>query len=299
MRFFFAVLAIGTVIASSGCSSSSAASQQGVQAQVVNSQIGLGPTRLAFGLIASDGSLLQDASGKVHLEAEVGKASLGDVDLKSVALFETPTHTQANGTPVEPIATMYITNVDLAQTGWWSADISVKAAGKQYDDIKTRFFVDDHTTVPAIGAMAPRSTQPTIADVPDVSDIDSSTPPRPQLHDMTVAQAIDSKKPTVVAFATPAFCQTRFCGPVVDTVVAPLAQDYAGRANFIHIEPYKLADARQGRLVPVPEMEQWGLTSEPYLFVLDSSGKVAAKFEGITQKDEVAAALDKVLAVDH
>ena len=46
-------------------------------------------------------------------------------------------------------------------------------------------------------------------------------------------------------------------------------------------------------------MEQWGLTSEPYLFVLDGAGKVAAKFEGITQKDEVAAALDKVLATNH
>jgi hypothetical protein len=63
---------------------------------------------------------------------------------------------------------------------------------------------------------------------------------------MTVAEAIQSKKPTVVTFATPAFCQTRFCGPVVDEVVLPLAKDYAGRANFIHIEPYNLAEARQG-----------------------------------------------------
>ena len=59
---------------------------------------------------------------------------------------------------------------------------------------------------------------------------------------MTVAEAIDTKKPTLIAFATPAFCQTRFCGPVIEEVVAPLAKDYRGRANFVHIEPYRLVD---------------------------------------------------------
>src|SRR5207253_2634375 len=166
----------------------------------------------------------------------------------------------------------------------------------QYDHIKTRFFVDERTTVPAIGAPAPKSKQPVVRDVKDVAEIDSSSPPRPELHSMTVAEAVESGKPSLVAFATPAFCQTRFCGPVVDTVVAPLAQEYKGKVNVLHIEPYKLADARQGRLVPVPEMEQWGLTSEPYVFVLDGGGKVAARFEGITEKAEVAAALDKALA---
>jgi hypothetical protein len=111
-----------------------------------------------------------------------------------------------------------------------------------------------------------------------------------------VAEAIASGRPSLVAFATPAFCRTRFCGPVVDAVVVPLAARYAGRANFLHIEPYDLAQARgSGRLVPIPELEQWGLTTEPYLFLLDGTGRVVAKFEGVTSADEVGAALRRLL----
>jgi predicted transcriptional regulator len=42
-------------------------------------------------------------------------------------------------------------------------------------------------------------------------------------------------------------------------------------------------------------MSQWNLATEPYLFVLDGSGRVAAQFEGIVEHDEVAAVLDRLL----
>src|SRR5204863_3654092 len=108
------------------------------------------------------------------------------------ALFESVGHTHANGSASDPIATMYVTNIDLPQTGWWTADISVKAGSKQYEHIKTRFFVDERTTVPAIGAPAPKSKQPVARDVKDLAEIDSSSPPRPELHQVTVAEAADS-----------------------------------------------------------------------------------------------------------
>src|SRR5262245_11275243 len=160
-------VALGLLAVSAlGCS----VPQPTVDSVLVNSQVALGPTRLGFGLINKDGSLLRDAAGKVRLQAETSKASLGDVDLKPVALYENATHTHGNGTPADPIATMYIANVNFTQTGWWSADISVKAGGKQYDHIKTRFFVDEKTTVPAIGAEAPKSAQTVLKDVKDASE---------------------------------------------------------------------------------------------------------------------------------
>jgi hypothetical protein len=159
-----------------------------------------------------------------------------------------------------------------------------------------KFFVADKTTEPAVGATVPPSKQLTTKDVPDVAMIDSSVPPRPELHDITVKDAIANGKPSVIAFATPAFCQTRFCGPVVDSVVVPLEQKYSGQANFLHIEPYKLDEARNnGRLIAIPEMQDWGLQSEPWVFVLDSTGHVAAKFEGIMSEDEVEPVLQQVI----
>ncbi|MCY4529095.1 MAG: hypothetical protein OXD46_08740 [Chloroflexi bacterium] len=42
-------------------------------------------------------------------------------------------------------------------------------------------------------------------------------------------------------------------------------------------------------------MIDWGLPTEPWTFVMDSEGKVAAKFEAFATKDELEAALDTVL----
>ena len=266
----------------------------GVTAHVINSQVAVGPTRLAIGIFSKDGALVHDATGTmklVRLDAQNKPTAAGERELRAVHIDE-QAHT---GHVHDPLATMYVTNVDIDQKDYWGAKLDVKIAGKRYQNLRIRFFVADKSTVPGIGQPAPRTQQPTTRTVKDIAEIDSSTPPRPELHDLTVAEAIDTKKPTLVAFATPAFCQTRFCGPVVEQVVAPLAKEYRGRANFVHIEPYRLADARQGKLVPIAEMAQWNLATEPYLFVLDGSGRVAAQFEGIVEQDEVAAVLDRLL----
>ena len=275
--------------------------EDGVTAAVVNSQPAVGPMRLAFGLFTKDGGLVQDAKGRVQLvHIKAGKAvPSGEYELRAVTLRENATHLHPDGQNHlhnDPVATMYVAQVQLTKPEEWGAKLLVNAGGKKYTHLRTRFFVLAQSTVPPISAAAPKTKQPVLRDVSSINEIDSSNPPRPELHSLTVADAIDSGKPSIVAFATPAFCQTRFCGPVVDDVVAPLAKDYAGRANFIHIEPYNLADARKGKLVPIPQLDEWGLQSEPYLFVLDAKGRVSATFEGIAERAEVAAALDAVLA---
>ena len=275
--------------------------EDGVTAAVVNSQPATGPTRLAFGLFSKEGGLIQDAKGRVRLVHFEGTRAVaaGEYDLRAVTLRENATHLHPDGQKHlhdDPVATMYIAQVDLTKPEEWGAELLVTAGGKQYTHLRTRFFVLAQSTVPAIGGAAPRTKQPVLRDVADIREIDSSDPPRPELHTLTVADAIDAGKPSLIAFATPAFGQTRFCGPVVDDVVAPLAKEYAGRANFIHIEPYKLADARAGKLTPIPQLDEWGLASEPYLFVLDRAGRVSATFEGIVEREEAAAALDRALA---
>jgi hypothetical protein len=44
--------------------------------------------------------------------------------------------------------------------------------------------------------------------------------------------------------------------------------------------------------VPVPATVEWGLPTEPYIFVVDSAGRVTAKFEGVASDDELRAAAD-------
>ena len=282
-------------------------SQQQLQAQLIGSQIGKGSSRLAFGILKPDpkdpnvASLVHDATAHVtlyKLDGDSGTAA-GDFDLTPIQLRENTNHQHTDGTNHlhdDPLATVYVVNTDLDRTDWWGASLDIKVGDREYKDVKLRFFVAEKTSEPGIGDAVPAIKQLTTKDIPDIAMIDSSTPPRPALHDLTVADALQNGKPTVIAFATPAFCQTRFCGPVVDTVIAPLQQKYGARANFIHIEPYKLDEARKGRLIAIPEMQQWGLMSEPWVFVLDATGKVAAKYEGIMSEEELEPVIQRVLS---
>jgi len=249
-------------------------SQAGLHPAVVNSQLGVGPNHMEFALLDAAGSLIHDARAHARFYYLGGDTSTqaspaGESDLKGLTLTDRGA----------PLVTFYAANVALDKTQWWGAELSVTAGGKRYDGVRLKFFVTERTPETAIGAAIPRSTQPVLRDVKDIAQIDSSTPSDPRLHQLTVAEALDLHRPIVIAFATPAFCQTRMCGPVMDQVVRPLIPSYQDRVSFVHIEPYLLDKARAGTLVPIPEMEQWSLTTEPWVFVVDADGKVAAKFE--------------------
>lgn len=276
------------------------ASQSELHPGLVNSQVGVGHNRLAFAIYGKDGALIHDATASVRLyrlDGDRGEAA-GELQLHTSTLREDLAHKHPDGSThahTDPLITVYAGDADLDRTEWWGAELDVTRGGNRYDPVRLRFFVLPGTAEPAIGDPAPRTQQLVLRDVDDIARVDSSVPPRPALHRQTVAEAIAIGKPVVIAFATPAFCQTRFCGPIVDSVVAPLMPTYEGRVSFIHIEPYDLDQARAGKLVPVAAMEQWGLTTEPWVFVIDANGNIAAKFEGVASPDELRAALDRTL----
>ncbi len=130
----------------------------------------------------------------------------------------------------------------------------------------------------------------------DIAQIDSSFEPRFHMHDITIADGLTLGKPMVVAFAAPAFCTSRTCGPVMDTIMDPLYEKYRDDATFIHVEPLELKALREGAgRVHVETAKEWGVETEPWIFVVDARGKVAGKFEDIIARDEVEGILAQVL----
>ena len=109
---------------------------------------------------------------------------------------------------------------------------------------------------------------------------------------MTVAEAVANGRPTVVGFITPGLCQTQWCAPVLDSVAEVRHNVGDEAANFIHIEVYEDFQA----LTTVKEMAEWGLETEPWVFVLDANGRIAAKFNGPLSPQELAAALTPLLS---
>jgi len=89
-----------------------------------------------------------------------------------------------------------------------------------------------------------------------------------------------------VVFATPKLCESRTCGPVVDVVDA-VRRRVAG-IEFIHVEIYEENNPALGVNRWVRE---WKLPTEPWVFVVDRSGKVAARMEGPYGPRELEAAL--------
>jgi hypothetical protein len=64
--------------------------------------------------------------------------------------------------------------------------------------------------------------------------------------------------------------------------------------GFVHVEIYEDLQAEVEDLTTVPAITEWGLPSEPWVFVVDSDGVVSAAFEGAASDEELAAAIDAV-----
>jgi hypothetical protein len=198
---------------------------------------------------------------------------------------------------------LYRTTVELPCAGAWGVEFEV---GLPDGASRPRmvFEVRERTSTPPIGAAAPRSDSPTASTPDQLAAISTDPHPDPELYRMTIAQAVTSGRPSVIVFATPAFCQTAMCGPVLDRVKA-VAAEYRGEVDFVNVEPYELQLtvnglqprlSPEGQLQPVPAALDWGLRTEPYVFVVDAAGRIAAKLEGSLDESELRAELDAVLA---
>lgn len=150
--------------------------------------------------------------------------------------------------------------------------------------------VDDPIQV-APGETAPLSETRTLDDTA-IEDITSDPDPDEAFYTMTVAEAVRSG-PSVIVFATPVWCSSQACGPMLDQVKA-VAPDFP-QLNFVHVEVYENIHVNDpADLVLVPAISEWGIPSEPWLYVTDAAGVVSSAFEGAVSEDELQAALGSV-----
>jgi hypothetical protein len=144
-----------------------------------------------------------------------------------------------------------------------------------------------HPRSAALGAKAPHSATPTLATAP-AARITTSRPPDLPLLRYSIAGSLAAHRPFVVTFATPKFCTSRTCGPVVDVMEA-VRQRFADRGvRFIHVEVFRNNNPQLGYN---RWMRQWGLLTEPWVFLVGRDGRIKAKFEGSVSVGELAAAV--------
>lgn len=111
------------------------------------------------------------------------------------------------------------------------------------------------------------------------------------MHALSLDDALQNGKPTVVLFATPALCSSRTCGPSLEAV-QELQRRYGEAANFIHVEIFPERDFAK----PAAAMAEWNLPSEPWLFLIDGEGDVVERYEGGIGLTELEPAVKQLVA---
>lgn len=182
---------------------------------------------------------------------------------------------------------LYKTTAEFDAAGQWGAEVSV--TGDSLDEtVNAAFDVASRPTTPAIGERVPPSDTLTADDADKLTEITTDPDPEPAFYEVSIEDAVKAGEPFVVVFSTPKFCTSQVCGPTLD-IVKSVADDSSG-VRFIHVEVYKNLDD-PGNLLPVDAVTEWKLPSEPWVFVVDAKGKLAAKFEGTVTAQELTDSL--------
>ncbi|MEN8041287.1 MAG: hypothetical protein ABFR95_07260 [Actinomycetota bacterium] len=184
---------------------------------------------------------------------------------------------------------LYLIDLPFDRAGTWQIDFSISTG-----EPTTPFLIDiqaDPLTV-AIGESAPSVVTPTVSDTP-IEDLTTDHDPLVALYEMSLDVALTNGHKTVILFATPAFCTSAACGPMLATT-KDLSEAYPD-VNFLHIEVY--GGFNEPGFAPdlehlVPAVVAYGLPTEPWVFVVDEQGMVTGRFDGVLGDGEVEALLD-------
>jgi hypothetical protein len=186
---------------------------------------------------------------------------------------------------------IYVGHVPIGKPGkyWFLAE---PEGGPEPVQALGNLVVEKSIGAPAVGDRAPASETPTLGSAGgDASKVTTRVPPDLTLIEHSVAETLRAGLPFVVTFSTPEFCASRVCGPVVD-VVEEVAKRFEDEdVRFIHVEVYEGNDPANGYN---RWMQEWGLLTEPWTFVVGADGKISDRFEGLVSVHELEDAVGAV-----
>ncbi len=150
--------------------------------------------------------------------------------------------------------------------------------------------VNPTPAAPAIGATASRAPSPTPQSPLGVNPICTRQPACP-LHAVSLSDAIGAGRPVAVLFATPALCQTRYCGPVLNELLSARLP-YQDRVTFVHVEIYRTLT---GGNEESPTVQAWNIPYEPFFFTIDGAGVIRGRLDAAFGRDEITPLLNALV----
>lgn len=251
-----------------------------------------GEERYPFGVFTVGQEQVEDVEVALYFAKDAKSKVIGPLPAKLETLRTEPAYRSQNGTgPGEAKSVYVVPKVDFPQEGSYLAVAMIRNKdGKLEASRIPSPVVGQYPKVPRVGERPPKITTLTAADVGnDLEKIDTRVPPD-QMHKVDFAEVL-GKKPIVLVFATPALCQSRVCGPVVD-VAQQVADKFEPRADFIHQEVYEDNEISKGLR---PQLKAFHLPTEPWTYLIDKQGVIKDRLSGAYGVDELEEAMATIL----
>ncbi len=227
--------------------------------------------RVVFGLATLQGEPLLDADVEVRCVAENGQVGAAVRPTFHQGLAAFPVYLATVDVPAPGVGYVVVTSPDRARGG----EFAIRAVDP----------ADSATVAPgqrAITARTPTTADPLGAFQICTRRLNGQYAPC-GMHASSLDQVLAAGRPVMLSFATPQFCTSAMCGPVVDTIETVRASRDWGDLAWLHVEIFRDA----GGKTFMEAVDAWHLPSEPWLFAIDRTGTVVDRLEGPIIADEL------------
>lgn len=242
--------------------------------QVLNSALALGLERFAFLMKDENGSPIRDGTATVKFSRIIAATGQAVKAADGEAIYF------GQGMPD---GGSWVAYTEFDSSGPWELEVNLVRADGWNGILKTNVEVLGKSDAPRAGMMAPAVDLPHVAPGGDFKALTSDDKPVEALYTGSLADAKAAKQPAVVLFASPAHCASPpLCKATLDGMKAVQAQ-LGSRARFIHVESRDPQDPSQMSAAA----KAWGLTTDPWVFILDARGSVVARAEGGVDNTEL------------
>lgn len=254
------------------------------------------PQRMPFGLV-SDGVFVLGPGGD-DVKLQLFNDSNGSLAFEGSASGRVVAHAHAEDVSADhshaEVIRYFAPTVTIPAPGPYRFVVS---SGERQAILGLNVLDQSQVLVPGIGQRMISIETPTVKDPGDVDPICTRSPVC-EFHAHTPAEMLSQGKPFALLIATPSFCQTEFCGPVLDVLI-DVQPDFAD-ITMIHAEVYENPNEVGGNLGdpnlrPAPVLRAMAMDYEPALFIVGSDGLVVHRLDNVYDESELRSALEDIV----
>ena len=192
---------------------------------------------------------------------------------------------------------LYVTEIDFPKPGDWRLNMRIAWPDGTTKTSHLLLEIEEQSIAPMVGTFAIRSITKTIHTTPNLTELTSGRLQDPDFYQITLADALQNSRPTIVVFTSPAFCTGPFCGPQLE-ILRDLKFKFMNQVDFIHVDYYQNPDLILGNLdkaIISKAALEWSLPDTQWTFVIDDRGIITHRYQGFVNSEELHQSLQETV----